>query len=495
MKKTSIFMVALLAMLSICGCTKSNSKGNDEVEARVSVETAEFDVEADGGSFDVVLTATLDWAATCDNWITLAKTSGAGYSGMQFITVTVAKNETTSARTGKITFSLPGKNLSVDVNIRQAGAIPVTTIAEFCKAKVDTETWYTLRGTITSIEGYSYGNFYLKDDTGEILIYGMSSKLSSTNDQSFASLGLKPGDILTLKTLRSEYQGEAQGGGSKIPAYYVSHVEGSTPAALYKDFTAKKASSAWMELPSTSDSDSYQYIYHGMNYGSTPFRNYSCYFDPSAHVALWVAYPLTRKSISYGSRSDAWTYDPLIDEADQANISMSSYKAGNAGSFIRGHMVPSADRLGYQSNLKTFYSTNIYPQNSDLNSGIWETLEESVRTWAKNTSTDTLYVTTGNVLKGSENYVYDNNSKKITVPTGIFKAVLRLSGGKYTACAFYFDNTASTATKLKDCAISIDALEEKTGLDLFTNLAGKVGDSEAASIEAADPKDNSYWWN
>lgn len=102
------------------------------------------------------------------------------------------------------------------------------TVAEFLAAAED-DTWYELTGEIISIEKATYGNFTIKDATGEIYIYGMTNGWVGRNNQSFSQIGLKVGDTVTLGTLRTSYNGTAQGGGSSIPAYYISHVAGEAP--------------------------------------------------------------------------------------------------------------------------------------------------------------------------------------------------------------------------------------------------------------------------
>ena len=42
--------------------------------------------------------------------------------------------------------------------------------------------------------------------------------------------------------------------------------------------------------------------------------------------------------------------------------------------------------------------------------------------------------------------------------------------------------------------MSIDELEEITGIDFFVNLPAKVGEEQAAKLEAADPASSSVWW-
>lgn len=102
------------------------------------------------------------------------------------------------------------------------------TIDEFLDKPVNNTDWYELTGTIINIvSGNAYGNFTIEDETGSVYIYGMvQAWAGGKNDQSFNNIGLKVGDIVTLWSLRDEYQGEPQGGGSDIPAIYKSHVEG-----------------------------------------------------------------------------------------------------------------------------------------------------------------------------------------------------------------------------------------------------------------------------
>lgn len=88
-----------------------------------------------------------------------------------------------------------------------------TTVAEFLAA-AENETVYTLTGVITrmyqnSANDEKYGNFYLKDSTGEVLIYGLCSPEGKT--QYWAESGAKLGDTITIKTVRTSYGGSPQG--------------------------------------------------------------------------------------------------------------------------------------------------------------------------------------------------------------------------------------------------------------------------------------------
>lgn len=101
------------------------------------------------------------------------------------------------------------------------------TIKEFLAAEESDNVWYELTGEITSIvSGNEYGNFDIKDSTGEVYIYGMTNGWVGYNNKSFNSIGLKVGDTVTLGTLRGSYKGTPQGGGSSVPAFYISHTPG-----------------------------------------------------------------------------------------------------------------------------------------------------------------------------------------------------------------------------------------------------------------------------
>ena len=120
----------------------------------------------------------------------------------------------------------PGEGGDKDPAEGQPTDLTKATIAEFLAAAESSDVWYELTGEIISIAKETYGNFTIKDETGEVYIYGMTSKWVGSNDQSFSLLGLKVGDVVTLGTLRGSYNGTPQGGGNPVPAFYISHVAG-----------------------------------------------------------------------------------------------------------------------------------------------------------------------------------------------------------------------------------------------------------------------------
>lgn len=126
-----------------------------------------------------------------------------------------------------------GKNTSeINFSFTQAGAIVKGTVAAF-NMDVDGAE-YTLTGVVKSIDNTTYGNMYIVDGTGEAYIYGT---LTATGEsKKFESLGIKVGDVVTLKGKKASYKGSPQ----MSNATYVSHISvpGGVTAISVEDFLA-----------------------------------------------------------------------------------------------------------------------------------------------------------------------------------------------------------------------------------------------------------------
>lgn len=249
----------------------------------------------------------------------------------------------------------------------------------------------------------------------------------------------------------------------------------------------------WMELPAMDNAD-YGYYSHSFSMKNEIYRNYSFAWSQKDLVSVWIAYPLNKTYTNkVVDRTDAWSYDPILGP-DLSSAPFSYY----AGDYARGHQLPSGDRLCCrEANEQTFYGTNIIPQLNEHNEGIWQSIENHVRDVAN--ASDTTYVVTGCVVEGSEILTEDSDGKTITVPVALFKAVLRYksgdASGAWTGAAFYTEhkNYGSAGTDIKAVAMTIDELEERTGLDFFVNLPDKIGADDAAAVESQDPTALSVW--
>lgn len=270
------------------------------------------------------------------------------------------------------------------------------------------------------------------------------------------------------------------------------NVEGSVSGA-----DALKAT-GWMELPAMDDPN-LGYYSHSFKMNGKTYRNYSFGWSQKDYTAVWVAYPLCSVYTNKGvERTNMWAYNPVLGP----ELSPAPFD-GYAGSYDRGHLLPSADRLCcYDANVQTFYSTNIVPQDAKHNQNAWESLEGMIRNIAN--KSDTTYVVTGVMIKNPIGYTTDSTKdefgqrrheselKTLPVPSHFFKAVLRYSKastlGQWNAAGFYYTHESQPQQQL----ISIDKLEELTGIDFFVNLASVVGEDMAANIESSTPS-TSIW--
>lgn len=255
----------------------------------------------------------------------------------------------------------------------------------------------------------------------------------------------------------------------------------------------------WLELPACKARDGREVLVHNMDGGkytsssADGTRNWSCYWDYDEHMSLWVAYPLNNSLKGSGSRSNAWQYDALLPVSLQPNLTRGSY----GGGWTRGHQLPSADRLRtYAANASTFVPTNMTPQDYDFNAGIWASLEGKVRDYAG--KADTLYVVTGALFDDSTYTSGTSSGFAVKIPTYYFKALLyrgsqsAAKGTKgFMSAAYLLPHTSNISNgNFKEYLISVDQLEEKTGIDFFPNLVSVVGEATAATIESSVLS----WW-
>lgn len=364
------------------------------------------------------------------------------------------------------------------------------TVSQFLAAEPSDTVWYKLTGSITEISDAVYGNLTIKDETGSVYIYGLTSEgPKESNDMSFSSIGLKVGDVLVLATLRGEYEGEPQGGGKETPAYYISHKDGDDdpdpdPDDKWPGLVSDPYQPGWLELPAVDDGESEAFVFHMTEVSGREKRNYSMLYDAAGRIALWVAYPLCSEYMGSG-RTDAWGYDPKIPDRYEPVLR----KGWPEGGYDRGHQIPSGSRNANTSmNRQTFYYTNMTAQVSKFNQGLWANLENKVRGYCS--VCDTLYVVTGPVFDSDDpdkrTYTEDNNGNQVVVPDGYFKVLLRynISSATYYSVAFLYDNRDYGRSQPDRSDLrSVSEIEDITGITFFNNLPGNISASVKSQLE------------
>ncbi|WP_245181125.1 DNA/RNA non-specific endonuclease [Flavobacterium sp. XN-5] len=208
-------------------------------------------------------------------------------------------------------------------------------------------------------------------------------------------------------------------------------------------------------LPETSSNEVVKHKYYTLSY------------NEQAEQAEWLAYELKKEYVT--NRDYIRPYfiaDPkvLTFSADWRNYKNSGYD--------KGHLCPAADmEFDEEAFSDTFYTSNISPQDRDFNSGIWNRLEQKVRYWA--VKYNGVYVVTGGVLKNSTRTI---GKEKVIVPDSFYKIVLNISNEKHKMVAFLIPNERSEKP-LYSFIVSVDRIEELTGIDFFPKLEDKLENS------------------
>lgn len=200
---------------------------------------------------------------------------------------------------------------------------------------------------------------------------------------------------------------------------------------------------------------------------------YTLSYNEQHEQADWVAYKLTKENVINTSfeRSDDFRADP---EVSTTSSQLTDYEPTN-NVYARGHMAPAADfRWSEKAMSESFFMSNMSPQIHNFNSGKWAYLEMEVRHWAE--IYDGVYVVTGPVLKDGLSTIGTN---KVSVPEEYYKVILDPTEEK--GIAFIMPNTDIEDT-FKNYAVTIDEVEEATGIDFFPLLDDKIENKIESSI-------------
>ena len=140
--------------------------------------------------------------------------------------------------------------------------------------------------------------------------------------------------------------------------------------------------------------------------------------------------------------------------------------------WTHGHMCPAGDNKWDEEAMReSNLLTNICPQSADLNSGLWNKIEQDCRKWAKKYGD--LFIVCGPVLLNTRHETIGVN--KVVVPEAFFKVILCLQG-KPKAIGFVIKN--NDGKKKRDQYVnSVDEVERITGIDFFPALPDSIEDT------------------
>lgn len=215
------------------------------------------------------------------------------------------------------------------------------------------------------------------------------------------------------------------------------------------------------ERTSIIDATERYYLPNSTTGNVTHHKYYSLSYNDRHEIPEWVAYELTAADLAVKNVKRAKRF--LVDQSVKGR-SASHGDYINSG-YTRGHLAPAGDMaFDKEAMRETFYMSNMAPQTKEFNSGIWNDLENQGRDWAYDNKR--LFVVTGPVVKDIKTWIGKN---EVGVPKLFYKIYLDLEGSEQKAIAFLMPHEDSDRS-LKDFVVTIDEVEEVTGLDFFGEL-------------------------
>ena len=185
-------------------------------------------------------------------------------------------------------------------------------------------------------------------------------------------------------------------------------------------------------------------------------------WSPRLQHPVWVAYHVPAAAEHEVGPRPNFCKDPSVPSSPSA----STYERSG---YDRGHMAPNfaiASRFGAAQQKQTFLMSNIAPQSPALNRGVWKNIEHRISSlWTARWGE--VWVIVG--------CISDEAGKKfgltnIDVPEKFYQVVVAQQDLDVRAFAVVFDQNADWDAWPTHSIVTIDELEEMTGLDFLPEL-------------------------
>ena len=213
-------------------------------------------------------------------------------------------------------------------------------------------------------------------------------------------------------------------------------------------------------LPNSTTGEVVQHAHYALSYNET------------YEQAEWVAYVLEKSHLTKDVRKR-----PFFIEDPRVGTKSADWRNYRKSGYDRGHLCPAGDRrfseFAYN---ETFYTSNITPQNSDFNAGIWNRLEQQVRYWAKRDGP--LFIVTAGVLEGG---LASIGEEDVAIPKYFYKIIAKGRGENRKVIGFLFPHKEDTG-KLDRFVVPVDRIEKLTGIDFFQKLPDDQEDMLEAGV-------------
>lgn len=195
-------------------------------------------------------------------------------------------------------------------------------------------------------------------------------------------------------------------------------------------------------------------------------KAYVASYSLENRIPNWVAWELTAEHADGDCPRDNHYYEDT--SVPEPRVTNDDYRGVGKVGLSRGHMCPAGDcKWDAEAMSETNLMTNICPQESGLNSGMWNQIEQASRRWA--VKYGRIYIVCGPLLYRQEHATIGEHN--VVVPEAFFKVILRL--GDDPACIAYVMKNGDRGKK-RNYINSLSQVERITGYRFFPNLPETV---------------------
>jgi len=197
-------------------------------------------------------------------------------------------------------------------------------------------------------------------------------------------------------------------------------------------------------------------------------------WSPKLKHPAWCAYHVPAKALFAVTPRPSFNKDKSVPSSPFSS-------AYSRSGYDRGHMVPNyatVTRFGPEAQQKTFLTTNIAPQTPRLNQGVWRDIEHRIAEfWTAKWGE--IWVIVGAVSDGQNRIGYAD----IDVPRAFYQVIVAQKDDEIRAVAVMIEQKVPWRDWPTRHIVTIDELEEATGLDFLPELDDDIEDA----IEAERP--------
>ncbi len=200
----------------------------------------------------------------------------------------------------------------------------------------------------------------------------------------------------------------------------------------------------------------------------------------------WASWDLTTNDIGSSGRSNF-----AVDTNLPPNFHWVGTGDYSGSGYDRGHLCPSADRtIATNINDLVFFMSNMMPQASDNNSGVWKNFEDYCRSLCQSTNNYELLITCGpsgftGAKINTNGYVSIPQFTwkiAVVVPPGTNSATNRITATNRVIC-LKVPNTNGVSSVWQNFITSATQIQVDTGLTFFTALPADVASALRSKVD------------